>query len=252
MYEQVREIRWELTADEASAAIREADLIVGLRPPYNASHTGEGRWAYVLVRPGAGVDALQLALARDATVEGGCAYGCFPHLGMGVSSRPAIACSEGYTAFLRLLWAASTEGGRHFPRRISGPSPPDLFSVAVAAPVRPALHAFMLGTSRRLLDTLQFAAEAREAFMQPALRRDHAAAAAFFEHGPRALRALRLRHGEPRGPIDQRTIERNLAREVHEAIGDFTTFELRDPTRGLLGARASKTASAAAARRARQ
>ena len=79
---------------------------------------------------------------------------------------------------------------------------------------------------------------------------DTDAARAFFAHGPQAVRALRLRHGVRGTPVPRATIERLLAEEVRRAIGEFEPYDLPDPTRGLLGARASKTASVAAARRA--
>jgi hypothetical protein len=52
-----------------------------------------------------------------------------------VSSRPAIACSDGYTAFLRLLWAASGVPG-HVPSRVSR-SAPDRFETDVDPEARP-------------------------------------------------------------------------------------------------------------------
>jgi len=251
LYQRVRAIRWHTTADEAAATNREADLIVGLQPPFNASLTGDGRWAFVQVRPTFD-DGLQFELASgaDPGAEGGRAYGCFPHLGVGVSSAPAIACSEGYAAFLRLVWAASDAPGHHFPRPISGLSPPARCTILVAPPLRPALHAFLSGTSRRLLPLLEAQRAGREMFMQPALARDQESAGAFFAHGPSALRSLRLRHGLAAGPVVRSTIEELLARELRDAIGDFTVLELADPTQGLLGARASKTVSVGAARRA--
>ncbi len=96
LYQRVTEVRWEELRDEVSAAAREADLIVALRPVFNASHTGEGRWNYIVVEP---VDAtsemLRFALSEHPVPKRGHGYGCFPHLGRGVSSRPAIACSDG-------------------------------------------------------------------------------------------------------------------------------------------------------------
>ena len=194
--------------------------------------------------------AMRFDLADDVDVVAGAAraYGCFPHLGVGVSSARAIACSEGYAAFLRILWAASDAAGHHFPGAIAGSSPPPTFTVVVPEARRPALHAFLSGTSRRLLAELDVAVGRRDPFMQPALARDRASAGAFFTHGPAALRGLRRRHGLPAQPVPRATIEALLAREVRDAIGDFTLLELPDPTAGLLGARASKTVSIGAAR----
>ena len=251
LYQRVREVRWETTVDDATAADREADLVVGLRPPFNASLTGDGRWVFVVVRA-AGESAVRFDLADDVGTGAGAAraYGCFPHLGVGVSSARAIACSEGYAAFLRILWAASDAPGHHFPGAIAGSSPPATFTVAVPEARRPALHAFLSGTSRRLLAELDVEVGRRDPFMQPALARDRVSAGAFFTHGPAALRGLRRRHGLPAQPVPRATIEALLAREVRDVIGDFTILELPDPTDGLLGARASKTVSIGATRRA--
>ena len=150
LYRRVREVRWETTADDASAADREADLVVGLRPPFNASLTGDGRWVFVVVHA-ASESAVRFDLADDLGTGAARAYGCFPHLGVGVSSARAIACSEGYSAFLRILWAASDAPGHHFPGAIAGSSPPATFTVVVPEARRPAFHAFLSGTSRRLL-----------------------------------------------------------------------------------------------------
>ena len=188
LYQRVREVRWETTVDDATAADREADLVVGLRPPFNASLTGDGRWVFVVVHA-ARDSAVRFDLADDVGTGAGAAraYGCFPHLGVGVSSACAIACSEGYSAFLRILWAASDAPGHLFPGAIAGSSPPATFTVAVPEARRPALHSFLSGTSRRLLAELDGEVGRRDPFMQPALARDRVSAGAFFTHGPAAL-----------------------------------------------------------------
>src|SRR3954452_17305656 len=80
--------------------------------------------------------------AREATAAS--------HLGAGVGSVPGIACSDGYGAFLRLLWAASGEN-EHYPGRITRGSPPETFDVTVDPAMAAVLHSFLSGTSRRLL-----------------------------------------------------------------------------------------------------
>ena len=86
-------------------------------------------------------------------------YGCFPHLGAGVGSVPGIACSDGYCAFLRLLWAASGKD-EHFPGRITRGSPPETFAVTVDPGMTASLHSFLSGTSKRLL--VELAIDARQ------------------------------------------------------------------------------------------
>jgi predicted GIY-YIG superfamily endonuclease len=112
-YDLVRRVVWEIAADEEAAVWREADLIFVLRPPFNAN-TGlraadpvgkDARVPYIVVGE---VATGILSFTLEPVVPPiGRAYGCFPHLGKGVASRLGIACSDGYTALLRLLWAAA-------------------------------------------------------------------------------------------------------------------------------------------------
>ena len=215
-YGLVQDVRWQVLSSEDAATAREADLIVALRPPFNA--IGPVPWAYLVVDRS---DTLVRFELRDASARGGAArtYGCFPHLGKGVGSRPGIACSDGYVAFLRLLWAASGDDG-HVPARITR-SAPATFETRLAGETDALLHPFLSGRDKRLLGVLADAATAREAFMQPALARDLAMAERFFRYGPEALRSLRLRHGAPARPIRRHEIERWLREEVVAAIGDF-------------------------------
>lgn len=242
LYERLTEVRCEELPDEDGAAAREADLIVALRPAFNASHAGEGRWNYVLVHP-LGVDnhTLRFTLSQQADITAGRVYGCFPHLGRGVSSRPAIACSDGYTALLRLLWARSSSPRSHIPSRITR-SAPDTFEAQVDPSARSSLHAFFSGTSNRLLAELVAAVEPRGGYVPRIPGRDRKAAGSFFVHGPRALRRLRLRHQRPPGPMPRAVIEDLLAAEVREAIGEFRLPTPPDARDEILGRRARRWA----------
>jgi predicted GIY-YIG superfamily endonuclease len=233
LYERVAEVRWEVLASEEAAAAREADLIVGLRPPFNADSLHAGRWNYVALEQ-VGDTGLRFTLTLEPPPAAGPAYGCFPHLGRGVALRPAVACSDGYTALLRLLWAASAAPGARVPGRVTR-SAPDSFTVAVAASTRSHLHAFLSGRNSQLLDVLADAHARRDAYLQPGLRRDHAAAGAMFACGPRALRELRLRYGRPAGPMSRATIEDLLGLDAHRAVGEFTRPRLPEPTDAFLG-----------------
>jgi predicted GIY-YIG superfamily endonuclease len=224
-YGDVREVVWEETASEASAAAREADLIVAFAPPGNAAIIGGGRWAYLVVTPqperGPGSTTFALRPSADAP-RGSRVYGCFPHLGKGVAAAPAIACSDGFAGLLRLLWATGeARRGDHYPRRIAGPSPP----LELTTVVRPAwstdLHRLLGGTGARLLVHLRTAVEEDvEPHLRPALRRDLDLAAGFFTAGPAALRALRRRHGLPARPLGRDEIVALLAAELRSAFGD--------------------------------
>ena len=233
LYEHVASVRWELCDDPDA---READLILALRPVFNGAISTEGRWRYVVIEPGC------IRLASD-----GGDYGCFPHLGAGVTSVPGIACRDGYTALLRLLWAAGP--GPPFPAALTGRALPDRCDLVVDDSLHRALHAFLSGTNDRVLAELRDRTAHRDAYLQPALQRDLASACRFFAYGPRALRALRLRHGIRSGPMTRGRIEQLLRDEVRAVIGDFRIDESPDPTRGLLGPRDSRTRAIAAARR---
>ena len=237
LYERVADVCWEELGDEASAAAREADLIVSLRPPFNASHVAEGRWNYIVVT-GTGRDALRFELTEVADHRTRRVYGCFPHLGRGVGSRPAIACSDGYTALLRLLWAASSDSASSCPSRITR-SAPDRVQVEVDADLRAGMHAFLSGTSDRLLDALMLVcATRRGAHLQPGLVRDRELAARFFVHGPQALRRLRLRHRRRASPMSRDVIEHLLLQEVRRMIADVRLGAPTDPQHDPLGRRA--------------
>jgi GIY-YIG catalytic domain len=233
LYEHVAAVRWELCDDPEA---READLILALQPVFNASISTDGRWRYVVVEPGC------VGLA----VDGG-DYGCFPHLGAGVTSVPGIACRDGYGALLRLLWAAGP--GPPYPAQLARRAPPDRCDLTVDGSLQPALHAFLSGTTDRLLSELARRTAPLDAYLQTALARDIEAARRFFRYGPHAVRALRLRHGMRSGPMSRERIEQLLRDEVRAAIGDFRIDDSPDPTRGLLGRRDSRTQSIAAARR---
>ena len=222
-YARVRTVAWEELADDDAAHRREADLIVALEPAQNASIVGSARWAYLVLTAVDGVDddAHSLSLVSAERPPARDAYGCFPHLGKGRTSRPGIACSDGYTALLRLLWATGSSGARRpYPRSISGPSPPFEVTLGVAASRRRALHRFLAGTTAKLLDELALGVEDVDAYLRPALARDLVLARAFFDAGPAALRRLRLRHGLPAGPLDRERITSLLHGEVCAAIGE--------------------------------
>ncbi len=225
-YGQVRRVVWELTKTERAAAWREADLIFALRPPSNADPGlrsrdplgTEARPPYI-VTSDVGGDAMRFDLLPEVPTNGE-AYGCFPHLGKGVATQLGIACSDGYVALLRLLWAASGEGSQT-PRGITRSAPPT-FTVAVAQELRKNLHRLLSGASRRVLTDLLYASARRPEFMQPALVRDKIAAAGFFNAGPQLVRARRLRHGIRGRLLDADTYRALVKAEITESVGEFS------------------------------
>ena len=223
LYRSVGAVRWEQCADEDAATAREADVIVALTPAFNAAIAYEGTWTYIGVGPAArgGGDVVRFSAGPCLPDDASSVYGCFPHLGPGVSSRPGNACTEGYASLLRLLWAASDARGP-MPSRITRPSAPPECELAVAAEHRRSLHAFLSGTSMWLVAALlNDAAARREAYMRPGIERDAAKARGFFRYGPVALRALRLRRGVRGRVVSAEQFRALIADEVRDSIGDF-------------------------------
>lgn len=222
-YELVRRVVWNVCDDEHDAAWLEADLIFALRPLFNADPGLRSR------RPLGGIAQppfLVVSEVRDAAVQlaldtsasgAGAVYGCFPHLGRGVSSALGIACSDGYVALLRLLWAAAGNGA-HVPASITKSAPPS-FEVTVDTVLRNGLHRLLAGISSKVLDTLADAASTRPTYMQPALARDRAMSQQFFLAGPRRTRSLRLRHGIKATPITADTYRQLLYDDITGVVG---------------------------------
>jgi GIY-YIG catalytic domain len=119
-------------------------------------------------------------------------YGTFPHLAKGAATSVAKRMKAGCAALQRVV----ADGG-------IDPS---------------ALRDLLSGRSSRVLDAVvagldPVRSSARQRDIQPA--RD------FYRLGPQRLRALRLRHRLPTGPVSAATVRECLVEEVRELIGDF-------------------------------
>ena len=216
LHSLVREVRYEPATSSDAAERREADLVVALTPPYNRALVAEGRWTFISVEQ-LEDERMRLSLSRASPPDA--SFGCLQHLGRGVASAPGRACSDGYVALLRLLWAASpTEG--HIPRAITR-SAPETFEVAVERRHRRGLVELLRGTSERVLAALGKAGQRREPHVRLGMSGDSAAAAGFYEYGPNALAAFRERHALDGGPVQRADTERLLAAEVRAVIGPF-------------------------------
>jgi hypothetical protein len=238
LYDRTAEVRWELLSDEPAAAAREADVIIALRPRFNASHVDQGRWNYITTEPVERTSERVRFALTSTPVSLTRAYGCFPHLGHGVSSRPAVACSDGYTALLRLLWIASARGTIGIPSSVSKGRVPDVFEVGVQESWRPPLHALLSGTGDRVLPELSRVPIPDAPHVRPGLARDVAAAESFFQYGPAAIRRLRLRNGVRSRTIDRARIEGLIAADLEASIGPFRAPRIADPATRHLGRRA--------------
>jgi hypothetical protein len=237
---RVRVVAWEECACERDALLREADLIVALRPPYNASHTTGPAATYLRVEAG---EATTFRLVTTADGGAGPAgpdgpagrggagggrararvYGPFPHLAKGGHSSPAKWTKRGCTALLRALWAAqrSPQAAR-IPRAIAGASPPMTATVPVDVRFLPRLHRFLAGQGDRLIGDLRAALSHGHApaYMHARLDADVEAASDFYALGPRRLAQFRHRHGLAPGPVRPEVATRLLLGEVRVTVGD--------------------------------
>ena len=223
MIERIGDVRWIECADEAGAFRLEADLLVALAPPFNA--TLDDEYVFVCLE-----DPPTLRLTD--TPARGRAYGGFPHLGKGKSGWTAVRCNAGYSALLRLLW---TDPGQ-MPARLRGTSPPVEHATSVTDPA--LLRDFLSGRSARLLDT--FDPDAAPVIVRSGLRSDLEAARLFFRLGPRAMHGLRRRHGV-RGAMDAQTFRRVVAADLREAIGDDLVLPPRLTHDRVVGARTARS-----------
>ena len=114
------------------------------------------------------------------------AYGCFPQLGTGAASATGRACIDGFNALARIA------------PRVEAKS----------------LHVFLSGQRNRLVVDL----DGEQPHIAHGVRKDVALAARFFDAGPKAMRALRLRNGG-RGIVTREMFVEWIADEVRELIG---------------------------------
>ncbi|HYD10526.1 MAG TPA: nucleotide excision repair endonuclease [Acidimicrobiales bacterium] len=208
-FRSVVDLRWEETPDERTALVREADLIVLIKPRGNRAHTAQNKHCYVRI----GDTSIDLV---DAPV---CGYGTFMHVAKGTFSQASTMTKAGFAALLRLLWVVQADRNKaaRIPGRIAGDSPPLTHPFAVADEWREPLHDFLMGTSISLVPALHarvLDADDLPEIMQLSLARDAEAACTFFELAPARLRAARERYGLADGPVDGRQYGRLLAAEL--------------------------------------
>jgi len=115
-------------------------------------------------------------------------YGCFPHLGRGALSETGRICIDGFDALNRV--------------------------VKTTRPEKRLVHDFLLGRSSRLPRT---PLEIDQPHIEHGVSRDRIVAERFYEAGPRAMRALRLRHGGT-GSVTPLQFVDWISREVQAVI----------------------------------
>jgi hypothetical protein len=228
----VREVRFIPCESEREALCLEADLVIAFVPPHNASMAFD---TYTYVRIETDARRVRFVLTDDASSRPGRLYGGFPHLGKGRGSWRGARTSAGYSALMRLLWAAFADGPTRttIPRRLHPSSPPVDHTSPFDPSHMPALHDFYTGRSARLLRTLKERTTDDDipAYMRGALMDDLVGAEEFHVIGPRRLNRLRTRHGLAPGPIDRETFVRLITDDTLAAVGAFRVSVTR-PRRG--------------------
>jgi hypothetical protein len=230
---RAHDVRWIECANERDARCREADAIVAIAPTLNASMATDA-FTFVRIEP---TKAGRMLFSLTEKPRGR-SYGAFPHLGKGKASWRAVRTNAGYSALLRLLWAADPGRGVRMPAKLRGKSPPVHHESAVGD--TRALHDLLSGRSDRLLRGLGRSLDEVPDYMQQPLLDDLIAAAEFYDLGPRALRRLRARHGLAAGPVDRETFVRIVVEDLRASLGDFELPPFHaDPA--LVGARTARS-----------
>jgi excinuclease UvrABC nuclease subunit len=190
MISHVRSIRWELQATEAKALAREAALLHALRPPYNVAGTEDELYLYIGVRRERTALELKLSNWPDFEDEGYEIYGAYRQRGK---------IKRGFGALLRLLYAYQCKPRfSHYPARISREKPPWVHRTEFPAELEAELHAFLSGSSRRLLSLIfegLLAHEGIPRFMRPSIQQDIDDVKELFRLGPGRTCKLRRRGG---------------------------------------------------------
>lgn len=207
-FRTVTSVRWEETPDERTAVVREADLIVLVRPRLNRAHKAQSKHCYVRVDD----DAISLVDAPSG-------YGTFPHVAKGTFSQASAMTKLGFVSLLRLLWVVQPDRATaaRIPGRIAGPSAPQRHATPIPADLREPLHDFLSGIDLGLVPALHarvLESDDLPDVMHLPLARDATAACAFYDVAPRRLHDARVRFGLPAGPVDGAALGRLLAEEL--------------------------------------
>jgi hypothetical protein len=200
MIHEATSARFEECASEQAALLRENELILAHRPPYNRVGVRPESYLFVGLRAemrdgmrSAGTE-LALRLTPSANPEDDTLFGAF---------RARAATREGYGALLRLLWAVYAELPERFefPVGLTRERPPATFAISLSprAGRLPTLVSRLLnGTSPALISFLRAELAERAAltgFARSLLEDDLARLDRFYREGPLRNRALKKKTG---------------------------------------------------------
>ncbi len=191
---RIRLVRWQTMRSEREALRRESELLRSIRPPFNIAGTWDADYLFIVMGTKAlsGEDVkLSFHLTDEPEAdESERIFGCYKH-------RRRVRL--GYTALLRLLYAARHSAKRFYsyPAKISRDSPPWLYSTPFPKIWVEPLASFLDGRSvelLRLITELLLENETVPHFLYPSIQEDLRIAREFYDHGPRGSRRLKLRH----------------------------------------------------------
>jgi excinuclease UvrABC nuclease subunit len=206
----VRSLVWEECASPEGARLKEAQLLRIHRPKFNKQNTYPRAYLFISLRQTAG----RLALSVDRDPRAGWrSHGAF---------KPGT--THAFGALLRLLWAARGQAvsPHDFPGPLLRARPPREFQLAATADGHKSaadelskhLDRFLSGESDGLIGSLTAALPASpevSAFQRGLFAADLETLAAFYLHGPRRNRELRLEHGLGDGIIPHEALDELLA-----------------------------------------
>ena len=186
----VEQIQIELCEDEKSALLRENALLREHRPPFNVVNVRPENYYYIGLKPAGGALEIRLT-SHEERVQGELedGDGATEYFGAFKGRR---SIRDGYSALLRLLWAAHHEIERfHYPAILTRESPQYQYRLSIDEEAvekwMPLLRRFLKGTSRCLLEELP--ARLLEnpripPFMYHAIQEDLERVEAFYRIGP--------------------------------------------------------------------
>ncbi len=205
----IRSIEWEVTPDEASALLRENELLRTLDPPFNSQNTRPQTYFFIGLRH-LGTE-VRLRLTTEPSAQGDLLYGAFKGRGQ---------VERAFGALLRVVWATTSQGARwEMPARLTRYRPPRLCTLPLPEGEEwfRDFKRFLEGRDTGLLLRLTgrlLGNEAIPRFAYGMIQADLETLSRFHEVRLLRHRALRLKHGVRGRLIAQEKIDDLIALEA--------------------------------------
>ncbi len=211
MIDHVCSIQWYECSSEKEALTRESELLHALRPPFNIAGTEVIHYLFIGIRE-RNSNQLDFQLTSRCTIksEGYRLFGCFKN-----RKKTKI----GYTALLRLIYAANFEKDRFsYPAKIARVSPPWLYSIRFPESWKTALNRFLNGTHTELLHfIIQKLLENENIphFMRHSIQEDIEVVRTFYDMGPKFNYELKKKNHLNNEFIDHSQMNELIAKEIN-------------------------------------